>query len=120
MTAALLIPTGLVILEHKRSGTGPEGIFAFHWDFASLLYSPYGMGLTAICLYTLFLGLSSKRYRVDSLFYLFLTGSGLAAYVLNGFLYARSKILIPFVPLFLLHCVRIFRELQNALLRVSM
>ncbi|MCI8293560.1 MAG: YfhO family protein [Hespellia sp.] len=113
MTAALLIPTGLVILEHKRSGTGPEGIFAFHWDFASLLYSPYGMGLTAICLYTLFLGLSSKRYRVDSLFYLFLTGSGLAAYVLNGFLYARSKILIPFVPLFLLHCVRIFRELQT-------
>ncbi len=117
LTAALLIPTGLVILEHRRAGSGPEGIFAVRGDFTSLLYSPYGMGLTAVCLYALILGLGAKRLRADSVCYLLIAGFGLASYVLNGLLYARSKILIPFVPLVLLQCVRVFAQLQEGKLR---
>ncbi len=111
LAAALLIPTGLAILEHKREGTGPEGIFSVRGDFSSVLYSPYGMGLTVVCLYALFLGLRIRKLRADSVFYLLISGFGLAAYVLNGMLYARSKILVPFVPLVLLHCVRVFGKI---------
>lgn len=111
MAAALLIPTGLAILEHRRAGAGPEGIFRIQGDFSSVLYSPYGMGLTVVCLYALFWGLRIRSLRADSVCYLFLSGFGLASYLLNGTLYARSKILMPFVPLVLLHCVRVFRRI---------
>ncbi len=111
LAAALLVPTGLAILEHRREGAGPEGIFSVRGDFSSVLYSPYGMGLTAVCLYALFLGLRIRRLRADSVFYLLISGFGFASYVLNGMLYARSKILVPFVPLVLLHCVRVFGKI---------
>lgn len=110
MAAALLVPTGLVILEHRRQGASVDmaELLKLRWDFGALLYSPYGMGLTAVCLYALFFGLGVKRLRGDSLFLLLISGVDIAAWILNGTLYARSKILIPFVPLVLLHCVRVF------------
>lgn len=113
MAAMLLIPTGLVLLEHRRKSEGllAGSVFSLRLDFSSLLYSPYGMGLTAVCLYGLIAGLGSKKRRTDSVFYLLVSAAGLAMYVLNGMLYVRSKILIPFVPLVILQCVRVFREL---------
>lgn len=113
MAAMLLIPTGLVLLEHRRKSESlmAGSIFSMRLDFSSLLYSPYGMGLTAVCLYGLIAGLGRKKRRADSIFYLLVSAAGLALYVLNGTLYVRSKILIPFVPLVILQCVRVFREL---------
>lgn len=37
---------------------------------------------------------------------------GLAAWILNGTLYARAKILIPFVPLIILICTELLQELK--------
>ena len=108
MAAALLIPTGLVILEHRRGGAGMSaaGLLEFREDLSSLLYTPYGMGLTAVSLYALFLGVAVKRLRADSVCYICVAGFQVVSWILNGTLYARSKILIPFMPLVLLHCVR--------------
>ncbi len=115
LAAPLLIPTGLAILEHQREGAsvGLAELLCVRWNFSSLLYSPYGMGLTAAALYALFLGLGSRRLRADSLCYLVCAGVGAAAWILNGTLYVRGKILIPFAPLVLLQCVRVFGHIRE-------
>ena len=115
MAAALLIPTGLVILEHKRGGAGAgmDALLGFQWDFTSLLYTPYGMGLTLVCLYALFLGLFGRKFRVDSICYLCVCGFAVVPWILNATLYARSKILIPFVPLVVLHAVRVLEGMTE-------
>lgn len=115
IAAVLLIPTGLVILEHHRASENlslPQ-MCGISLNLQSILYSPYGMGLTAICLYTLLLGLTCKKFRVNSIFLLVISTWCMAAWLLNGTLYARSKILIPFVPLIILHCTRILSALHQ-------
>ncbi len=111
MTAMLLLPTGLAILEHRRASTGDGlvDILAPNLTLKGLLYSNYGIGLTAICLYALLLGLAYRRFRRDSIVYLVVTVWNLASYLLNGTLYTRPKILIPFLPLLVLHTVCILR-----------
>ena len=115
MAALLLVPTALVILEHRRSSDKLNllEILGANAEMHSLLYSPYGMGLTAICLYLLLLGLCHKKYRMDSAMLLFVSFCGAAAWILNGTLYARAKILIPFVPLVVLQCAKLLNELRQ-------
>lgn len=114
MAAALLIPTGLVLLEHHRSSSG-NGIstllelFCPNPVFNNLLFNEYGMGLTLICFYSILAGLRSGEIRKDSLLFLLSGLFGIFSYVLNGMLYARPKILIPFMPLVILHCIRVTR-----------
>ena len=108
LAAVLLLPSFLVILEHKRETAEAFSVPMFLPKLGFLLYSPYGMGLTLLVLYLLLAGLWKKEYRTDSLFYLLLVSCGLGAWLLNGTLYARGKILAPFVPLFLLHGMRVF------------
>ncbi len=114
LSAALLLPTGLVILEHHRaSAEASRGFLTFFGNLSSLLYSPYGLGLTMLALYLIFLGLGLKKYRRDSLIFLILMVWGGASYLLNATLYARAKILIPFLPLLLLHGARLLADLRS-------
>ena len=108
LAAILLVPSVLVILEHKRETAGALSVPLLLPKLNFLLYSSYGMGLTLLVLYLLLAGLRKKEYRADSLFYLLLISCGIGAWLLNGTLYARGKILVPFVPLFLLHGMRVF------------
>ena len=112
MAAALLIPTGLVILEHRRSGSSPFllELFGPNVAFNNLLFNEYGMGLSFICFYAILAGLGRKKFRRWSILFLLLGLFGIFSYLLNGTLYARPKILIPFMPLVILHCARYFQE----------
>lgn len=111
MAAALLLPTALVLLEHSRLGAD-EGLlkllelFGPNPVFNSILFNEYGMGLTLICFYTILAGLKTKNFRQDSILFLLFGMFGIFSYILNGTLYTRPKILIPFMPLVILHCVR--------------
>lgn len=109
ITAALLLPTFFVIIEHHRTSADvmAAGIWRPHLEY--LLYSPYGMGLSVLCLYLLIWGLGERNYRTDAVFYLLMTCLGLSAYLMNGTLYARGKIMMPFVPLVILYCIRILK-----------
>ena len=64
------------------------------------------MGVTFLCLYTILAGLAQKKFRRDSILFLLFGMFGVFSWLLNGTLYARPKILIPFLPLVILHCVR--------------
>ena len=111
MAAALLLPTALVLLEHKRSGTGMGmlqllELFGPNPVINNILFNEYGIGLTLICFYAILAGLKLKTLRPDSILFLLFGMFGIFSYLLNGTLYARPKILIPFMPLITLHCVR--------------
>ena len=111
MAMMLLLPTFMTILEHKHSGEK-----ATTWadlvmpNIKNLLYDPYGLGLTLLCLYLLVLGLRVREVRWQCA--LLLAGSlfGVASYVLNATLYARGKILMPFVPVVIYYCMQVFRK----------
>ena len=116
MAAALLIPTGLVLLEHRRSGSGFSllELFGPNPVMNNLLFNEYGMGLTFICFYTILAGLRRREFRRESLLFLLMGIFGIFSYLLNGTLYARPKILIPFMPLLILHCVRFLQKERRA------
>lgn len=112
MAAALLIPTALVLLEHRRHSSGSSiftllELFFPNPAFNNLLFNEYGMGLTLICFYSILAGLQIAKIRKDSILFLLSGMFGIISYVLNGMLYSRPKILIPFMPLVVLHCVRV-------------
>ena len=77
----------------------------------NLLFNEYGMGLSFVCFYTILAGLTRKAFRRDSLLFLLFGLFGIFSWILNGTLYARPKILIPFMPLVILHCVRYWQEM---------
>lgn len=102
MAMALLLPTGLDILSNEKD----PGSFVtvpvnpVDWSLNGLLYSPYGCGMTLLTLYCILLSITKKRKRFMSVTLMFCVLFPVVSYVLNGFLYTRTKILIPFVPLF--------------------
>lgn len=118
MSAALLIPTALVLLEHGRSGgkitwMSILELFAPNPVMNNLFFNEYGLGLTFICLYAILAGLTQKAFRRNSLLFLLFGLFGIFSWLLNGALYARPKILIPFMPLIILHCARCFQTFKK-------
>ena len=118
MAAALLLPTALVLLEHRRSGTGMGllqllELFGPNPVFNNILFNEYGMGLTLICFYAVLAGLKVKTFRPGSILFLLFGMFGVFSYLLNGTLYARPKILIPFMPLVILHCVQLLEMYRS-------
>ncbi len=101
MAMVLLLPTGLDILSTSKDGGSfaAEQISAVSMGLESLLYSPYGCGMTLLVLYCLLLSLKRKGSRFLSVVLLAVLCCPAVWLILNGFLYARAKILIPCVPL---------------------
>lgn len=122
LSMALLLPTGLVLLEHKRSSGGVTlrflaELFCPNPVMNNLLFNEYGMGLTFVCFYAILAGLMKKGFRRNSLLFLLMGLFGIFSWFLNGTLYARPKILIPFVPLAILHSARFWQEARRFPLR---
>lgn len=121
LSFVLLLPTFLALLENKRA-SGKMNLFSLFLpklQLKGLLYDPYGIGFSMIILYLLLLGLFHKKYRMGSIGYLCLFCFPVIPYLLNGTLYARAKILMPFLPLILLHCMRILREVWRGEMKPS-
>lgn len=111
MAGVLLLPTAASILscaEFRDGGSASTNPWTIRLDFSALLYDGYGLGLTMIALFLLVLSLCRKKSRLLASFLLFALVCGLVPLVLNGFLYNRAKILIPFLPLVLVLCVETF------------
>lgn len=107
----LLLPTFLALLENKRASAGIDmkSLVTPKLNLQGMLYSPYGIGFSMIILYLLMVGLLHKKYRKGSILCICLFVFPIIPYLLNGMLYARYKILMPFLPLILLHCVKILQ-----------
>ena len=108
LCAVLLLPTGLDILSGSKDG----GVFAAQLKLLNLtlegmLYTPYGMGLTLISLYCLLTALAQRKTRFLAICMLAIVTIPAVSLLLNGLLYARGKILIPFLLPMLLLCAQV-------------
>ena len=108
LCALLLLPTGLDILSGSKDG----GVFAAQLKLLDLtlegmLYTPYGMGLTLISLYCLLTALAQRKTRFLAICMLAIVTIPAVSLLLNGLLYARGKILIPFLLPMLLLCAQV-------------
>lgn len=103
LSMVLLFPTALAVLETRKSVRAATflEILAPNLTMDSILYSPYGCGLSLICLYCLFLSIRRRKTRPFSLILLCLLLFDICYWILNGTLYVRPKCLIPFLPLIL-------------------
>ena len=70
-------------------------------------YTPYGMGLTLISLYCLLTALAQRKTRFLAICMLAIVTIPAVSLLLNGLLYARGKILIPFLLPMLLLCAQV-------------
>lgn len=103
LAMVLLLPMAMDILSTKKDGGSFQTtIEAVNFCMNGLLYSPYGCGFTLIALFSLFRGLFLKGRRILSAVLLLVFSCPVISYVLNCFLYARTKILIPFSVLIVL------------------
>lgn len=99
----LLIPTAFVLFG--RGGSGSQAGMAvslFTVQPMRFLYTPHGVGLSALALIALFDDMICRRkwqekFLSVSLFLIFTIP--FAGYVLNGGLYDKGKVFIPFLPL---------------------
>lgn len=108
LCAVLLLPTGLDILSGSKDG----GVFTAQLKLLDLtlegmLYTPYGMGLTLISLYCLLTALAQRKTRFLAICMLAIVTIPAVSLLLNGLLYARGKILIPFLLPMLLLCAQV-------------
>lgn len=118
MVAMLLLPTAYTLLEYRAGGARTvtlSELLTPDVQLSGLLVSAYGIGVSLVALYAILLGLAERRWRADSLFLLVLAAFPLASFLLNGTLYARPKILIPFLPLVILCCARVLSMKKLAL-----
>ena len=113
LSGILLLPTMYTIVN-SRINVVKDSILQYlipNWNIDILLYSNYSIGLSVISIFSLIYMMTTKKKEN-----LFLGGMILTillfpiiTYVLNGGLYIRSKVFIPFLPIICL-MISIFLE----------
>lgn len=105
MSMIILLPTLLCIKSGGRSHVDSDIISLLIPNFKELFYNPVGLGISSIFLVSLICNIFRKKRDKSNLFLnislLIVLLVPFISYILNGLLYARGKVLIPFIPLFL-------------------
>ena len=128
LSCILLIPTAAALFGSSGGGRGSAegGIAGLFTDQAMwkpqflilrLCYTPYGIGLSAFAASSLFgrvLGKSRFREKLLSLFLLVFFCIPLFGCLLNGGLYSKDKVFIPFLPVL---CAEAALYVENQLVR---
>ena len=115
ITAILTVPTLFVLLQNSKSVSQGiiVGLLFPTFDLKGLLYNTYGIGFTYCTWFFLVYGMNHSKLKPMSWILLVVFLFPLISYVLSGFLYARSKILIPFMPLVLYQVTKGFELASN-------
>lgn len=118
LSAILLLPTAYVIFNGRSGGKEPLSLAKLlipHFDINALVYSSYSIGLSAIAIVSLFhTFFTKKKENIFLGITLFIVLSiPIIMYALNGMLYVRAKVLIPFLPLFVLLIAFLLHDLEQ-------
>lgn len=106
MSGILLVPTAFALLGRK-GGEAKEGALQLkelllpEISMTRLCYSPYGIGMTTLGMTALIALLFGRRWyeRVLAISCITVLTVPVFSYLLNGGLYVRDKVMIPFLPL---------------------
>ena len=106
MAGILLLPTVYTVINSGRSvSSSIHFIELIKPNFKELLYGNYTMGLTAIFIIAIIGVIFVKKVKKSDLFLaistILLTICPFVTYLLNGALYIRGKVLIPFILIYL-------------------
>ena len=103
--SAIILPTLYTLIQGRTHNINSLNLFKLFKPNMYMLYGSYSMGLTLICLiatiYMIFKG--KKENKILSTVLILVSIFPIFNYVLNGFLYASAKTLIPFIPLVLIN-----------------
>ena len=104
LTAIYTIPTLFVIAGGNKSvnATNYLSLLIPTFSLKGLLYNNYGCGLTYMFWVLIVFGLFKEKTRTLSIILMISMLCPIVSLIMNGFLYARSKILIVFLPLVIL------------------
>ena len=105
MSGVLIVPTFYSLLNGRSGGSTINLLELFIPDIRikNLLYSTYSLGLSSIALFSLIDNFFKKREnKFLSISLICLLIFPIILCVLNGFLYVDSKVLITFLPLFII------------------
>jgi len=105
MSLVLLLPTIYVLKNGRIGDVNTVSLLSTlipKFGLENLLYSPYAVGLTGICVIALFslIILKKKHYLFLSISLLCFILFPVFVFLLNGMLYVDGKALIPFLPLY--------------------
>ena len=104
LSGILLVPTAYSLIQgnHIQSVYTWKDLLFPKMPVEELFYQPYGVGLTTLLLTVLLTGLFYRKWqeRLLSQISLVLLVIPAFAWILNGGLYIRGKVWIPFLPLF--------------------
>lgn len=118
LSGILLVPTAVSILSSRQEGASGEKLEAvLSFEPLKILYTPYGMGLTVFAIVAVLGGIfcvARWQERIVSIGLVLLLGVPAVGFLLNGGLYDKGKVFIPFIPLVCLQCARyITRSMQE-------
>lgn len=118
LAAFILLPTMYSIANTSRVNTIKNTISDLMvFRINQGMYNSFSTGITAIFIIALFGNLISKNIKKQDRFLnitlILVTFVPIFMYVLNGFLYARAKVLIPFIMLYLIALVTFSNKLAK-------
>ena len=116
MSAVLLVPTAMALVGGREGGhkTALSALLIPEIPIFRVVYTPYGIGLTTLAITVLITGLTYQKLYEKFLHIacIVILTVPLFAYLLNGGLYIRDKVMIPFLPL-LCYLIATYLEKQK-------
>ncbi|MDU7632465.1 MAG: YfhO family protein [Lachnospiraceae bacterium] len=116
MSAVLLVPTAMALAGGREGGHKMElsALLIPEIPIFRVVYTPYGIGLTTLAITVLITGLTYRKLYEKFLHIacIAILTVPLFAYLLNGGLYIRDKVMIPFLPL-LCYLIATYLEKQK-------
>lgn len=110
-----LVPVGCALMMGRGEKKSINGWELLIPDISAkkYFYHPYGLGLTSMAFIILGIWMFGKRRKEKNMTCLMLLifVFPIFAWVLNGGLYARSKVFLPFLPIICLICAEFFEKL---------
>ena len=118
LAAFFLLPTAHVILAGRGSKEVPQSLLKLitpTTNIEAIVYDTYSLGLTAIVIIALlhFATTKEKENRFLSIALIATITLPIIIYLLNGGLYIRNKIFIPFLPIMGLILIRFLNDLSK-------
>lgn len=117
ISSIILLPIFYTIKTGQRIESFTPLIDKLIMSYKEVLYNPYTVGLSSVFIISLIGIIVSNKKNIKniilSLFLLLIIYVPLFMYILNGSLYVRGKVLIPFIPLYIYSVILFLKELFN-------
>lgn len=115
LASFLLLPVIYIVLNGRNSNISINYNYLIpRVNLEFLMYGTYGIGLTSILWISLIYNIIylKKENKITSILLALITILPIINLLLNGFLYLNGKVLMPFIPLFLLLIASMIKDID--------